>query len=153
MPILIDGNNLMHRLPKGERSRASVRRMTLEKARRENMRVLLVFDGPAPDGTPTREDLGRLTVLYSEAASADEVILKHLPRGPTARDWTVVTDDRGLGRRVTATGARLRSLGAWCNKKTAPRRYSVVPEAKLSSRDVAEWESFFAQTENSERDS
>ena len=141
MPILIDGNNLMHRLAQGERSRAEVRRLTLERARRERMRVVLVFDGPPPAGTPQREELGVLTVLYSGSASADERIASTA----AGRTWVVVTDDRALAARVRQVGAEVRTVAAWLAQGStaavAPRRVTVEP--RLSSRAVAEWEAFF----------
>ena len=56
----------------------------------------------------------------------------------------VVTDDRGLGRRVKERGGTVRSLADW--RRRRPRKAAVKPhQSKLSSHEVAEWEDFFAK--------
>lgn len=144
MPILIDGNNLLHRLPKPQRSRADVRAQVLEITRRETLSVIVVFDGPPPTGAPARESLGKVTVVYSGSRAADDVIIGLLPGGAEAKQFSVVTDDRGLADRARERGAKVRRLAEWRGrKKQEPPRRSTF-ESKLSSHDVADWENFFA---------
>lgn len=143
MPLLIDGNNLMHRLPQRHTCRSDVRRHVLDACRSERMRVTVVFDGPPPAGTPARELLGSVTVVYSGSATADDVILGHLPTGASAQDWVVVTDDRGLAERARQRGAHVRSVGDWQRPRRG-RPHSPTRQPKLSSREVAEWEAFFS---------
>jgi len=145
MPILLDGNNLLHRLPKPQRSRSAVRKQVLEVTRHETMSVAVVFDGPPPAGTPARESLGRVTVVYSGSKSADDVIVAMLPRGAAAKQFSVVTDDRRLADRVRDRGAEVRRLAEWQGrrKQEQPRRSSY--ESKLSSHDVQDWERYFAR--------
>jgi predicted RNA-binding protein with PIN domain len=143
MPILIDGNNLLHSLPREQAHRGDVRRLVLDACRRERMSVTVVFDGPPPTGTPSHELLGAVTIVYSGSATADDVILRHLATGASAREWVVVTDDRGLARRVRQQGAEVRSIAEWQRPRRArPRRPEWQP--KLSSHEVAEWEEFFS---------
>jgi hypothetical protein len=143
VPILIDGNNLLHHLPAGQRSRAAVRRRALDSVRHESVSVTVVFDGPPPAGSPSSESLGRVTVVYSGDRTADDVIIRMIPTGASARQWSVVTDDRGLADRARARGATVRRLAEWRSRREpAPRRASFEP--KLSSHEVAEWEDFFA---------
>jgi len=142
MPLLVDGNNLLHRLPKPSRTRSAVRALVLDATRHERMSVVVVFDGPPPSGSPEREALGRVTVVYSGAAAADDVIIGRIPAGPSARQWVVVTDDRALAGRARERGAAVRTLGEWSARpRPAPPRTRA--EAKLSSREVAEWEEVF----------
>lgn len=142
MPVLLDGNNLLHRLPKANRSRAAVRRLVLDATRSERMSVTVVFDGPPPAGSPPEELLGRALVIYSGPRSADEVILSRIPAGRAARQWIVVTDDRGLGQRARDRGASVRALRQW---QARPRKTPTGrgAEPKLSSREVSEWEEYF----------
>jgi len=143
MPILIDGNNLLHRLPKEQRSRADVRKQVLEITRRETLSVIVVFDGPPPTGAPVRESLGKVTVVYSDSRTADDVIIGMLPGGAGAGQFFVVTDDRGLADRVRERGAKVRRLAEWRarrKQKPGPTRF----ESKLSSREVSEWEDYFS---------
>lgn len=143
MPIIIDGNNLLHSLPKHDRSREAVRRRALETVRHEGVSLIVVFDGPPPTGSPEREHLGRVSVHYSGSASADDVIIGLLPRGRGASEWVVVTDDRTLRGRVRDRKAQVRSLSEWQSRSfRAPRRQAWEP--KLSSNEVADWEAYFS---------
>jgi len=143
MPVIIDGNNLLHSLPSQEQNRDSVRRLALDTVRHGGMSLTVVFDGPPPVGSPNPEHLGRLTIRYSGASSADELILHLLPRSGRASEWVVVTDDRALRDRVCERGAQVRTLGEWRSRRSRkPRRVSREP--KLSSREVADWEAFFS---------
>lgn len=143
MPLLIDGNNLLHSLPRSERSRADVRHLVLEAVRHERLQVTVVFDGPPPDGSPNVEHLGRVTVRYSGSSSADDVILRALPEGYRASEWAVVTDDRELGNRIRDRGGRVLSLGEWHSRRPRPSR-RPTHEPMLSSHDITEWEGYFA---------
>ncbi len=143
MPILIDGNNLMHTLPSPNRSREAVRQMALNLVRHERASVMLVFDGPPPAGAPKEEKLGPLTVIYSGASSADDTIIRRLPRGTAARNWTVVTDDRGLTNRARSAGARTSRIAAWRGKLMVAARRDEKPDQALSSDEIREWEKFF----------
>ncbi len=144
MPILLDGNNLLHRLAAADRSRTAVRKQVLDATRHETVSVTVVFDGPPPAGTPARESLGRVTVVYSGSRSADDVIVGLIPSSAAASQWSVVTNDRGLASRVKNRGAKVRTLAEWQGRRRqqSPARPRV--ESKLSSHDIADWEDFFA---------
>jgi hypothetical protein len=143
MPVVIDGNNLLHSLPPPHQSRADVRQQALDLVRRETVRVVVVFDGPPPDGAPETEHLGRVTVRYSGSVAADDVIIEMIPSGKGASQWVVVTNDRGLGTRARARGAGVRTLGQWRGRRSPPRRTSH--ESRLSSHEIAQWEEFFSK--------
>jgi hypothetical protein len=146
MPILIDGNNLLHRLPRPDRSRERVRRLVLDTCRRERVQAIVVFDGPPPPGAPAREDLGAVTVVYAGSSTADDVIIGRIPPGSRAGDWVVVTDDRGLQRRAKSSGAKIRTLAEWQKRRQPPPPKPRI-ESKLSSREVEEWEEYFRREE------
>jgi len=142
MPIAVDGNNLLHHLPPSQRTRAEVRRRALEIVRNETVQVVVVFDGPPPQGSPETEHLGRVTVRYSGAVSADDVILGIIPGGRGASQWVVVTDDRALGARARGKGAGVRTLAEWRSRRPPIRRTDFQP--RLSSHEIAEWEEYFS---------
>jgi hypothetical protein len=148
MPIIIDGNNLLHSLTRDDRSRNAVRRSTLDAVRHGGVSLILVFDGPPPAGSPEREHLGRVDVRYAGSESADDVIIGLLPPGRRASEWVVVTDDRGLRDRVRDRGAKVRSLSEWRSRKARPQRRKGF-EPKLSSREISDWEEYFASREDS----
>ena len=143
MPIIIDGNNLLHSLPKRDRSREIVRRLTLDTVRHEGVSLTVVFDGPPPEGSPATEHLGRVTVHYSGHTSADDLIVGLLPPKRHAPEWVVVTDDRALRDRVRAHGALVRPLKEWkSRRRQKPRHQSAGP--KLSSREIDDWAAYFS---------
>jgi len=147
MPIIIDGNNLLHSLPDHERSREVVRRRVLDTVRHEEIRLTVVFDGPPPAGSPEIEHLGRVSVHYSGQSSADDVILRLLPPRGRASEWVVVTDDRALGSRVRERGAQVRTLNEWRSRRPKKTRHPS-PGPKLSSREIGDWEIYFASGED-----
>jgi len=152
MPLVIDGNNLLHSLPSTQRSRDEVRRRVLDAVRHETLQVTIVFDGPPKTGSPAVEHLGRVTIRYSGASTADEVILQLLPKRSGAANWTVVTDDRDLRFRVRQAGGHVRSLAEWRRRRPrSPRRPAHEP--KMSSHEVADWERYFATAEDDDDDS
>ena len=151
MPLVIDGNNWLHNLPFNQRSRDDVRRRVLEMVRHETLRVTIVFDGPPQGGSPAIEHLGRVTIRYSGAATADDVILRLLPKGSEVSAWTVVTDDRDLRLRVRRAGGHVRSLAEWGRRRPRPPRRSTY-EPKMSSHEMADWEKFFATAKDDDGD-
>ena len=142
MPVIVDGNNLLHSLPRPHRSRAEVRQRTLELVRHETLKIVVVFDGPPPKGSPLTEHLGRVTVRYSAAAAADDVIIDMVPEGRAASQWVVVTDDRGLRERARSKGAGVRTLAQWRGRRSKARRSRH--ESRLSSHEIAQWEEYFS---------
>lgn len=153
MPIVIDGNNLLHSLPPHQRSREAVRKRVLDQSRHEKISVTVVFDGPPPDGSPATEHLGPVTILYSGQASADDVIIGRLPSGGSTRSWSVVTNDRKLAARVRERGASVRTLAQWTGRRGAragpgkPR-----PKPPLPAKEIEQWEEVFMEDRNVEEE-
>jgi len=153
MPIVIDGNNLLHSMPHHQRSREEVRRAILDQCRREKMSVTVVFDGHPPQGTPTTEHLGQVMILYSGSKCADDVIINHLPSGKSAHSWSVVTNDRGLATRAREKGAAVRTLAQWTRRRNVkPRLTKPRPKPALRPNEVQRWEREFAERDRSEDD-
>jgi hypothetical protein len=98
VPWLLDGNNLA-----GGRDRDAVRRAALAVARREQVRILIFFDGAPPPGTGDTERLGAVEIRY--VGHADDAIVGFLRS--SGRGWRVATDDRALGVALRATGAEV----------------------------------------------
>ena len=72
-----------------------------------------------------------------------------------ARNWSVVTGDRQLARRVRDAGATVRSLQEWRTRLIAAdssAHASEKPSEPRSPDDVADWEEYFAQGREAEED-
>ncbi len=145
MPLLVDGNNLAYRLA-GRADRATVRQKVLDFVRGRRVSVTVVFDGPPPEGTPQREILGPLTVLYSGRRSADDLIVQRIPRGAQAHNFTVITGDRELARRVRDAGAGVIPVSTWMRKLSGPAEAPEKPAVPgpLPPDEVARWERIFS---------
>jgi predicted RNA-binding protein with PIN domain len=134
MPIIIDGNNLLHSLPIHEQSRDVVRRRALDTVRHEGIHLTVVFDGPPPAGSPEIEHLGRVSIQYSGGSSADDVIMRLLPTRGRASEWVVVTDDRALGGRVRERGAQVRKLNEWRSRRRTGVESPIIRHRDQSCR-------------------
>lgn len=98
MPWILDGNNLA-----GGRDRGTVREAALTLARVERIRIVVVFDGPPPEGAPVVEHLGGVEVRYTP--NADRAIAEQV-KGHV-RNWRVATDDRELADRLRGLGVKV----------------------------------------------
>lgn len=129
MPWLLDGNNLA----RGE-DREAVRRAALSLARVERLRIIVVFDGPPPEGGGSPERLGSVEVRYVPHADS-EILLVLAGKG---RGWRVVTDDRLLARRCRDTGAEVVSCQAFWDK-VQRRATAAGDHARPVSGDEKGW--------------
>ena len=95
VPLLIDGNNLMHALAGAgvEVGRAGLCRL-LERARLDFRRVHVVFDGP-PRGQIAA---GAVQVTYSGQRSADDILAECIAADTAPRRLTVVSTDHQVRR-------------------------------------------------------
>ncbi len=114
MPVLIDGDNLLHAargaLEGFERaSRASLCHLLSTWDRRGRQGVTVFFDGVRPenpgDGPVSR---GPLSVRYSDRRTADDLIIETIASSSAPRRLVVVSSDREV--RAAARRRRARSL-------------------------------------------
>jgi predicted RNA-binding protein with PIN domain len=149
VPILIDGHNLIGRLPGLSLQDANdeeglVRRLVSYRAR-TGKGITVVFDpGPASQ-LPRSRRLGAVEVVFAAVGSnADAVIARRVQRSQNPSGWLVVTSDQELARTVMHYGARVRSAEAFAAelgglKDGPPDR----TEAGLSSEEVESWLALF----------
>jgi hypothetical protein len=104
--ILIDGNNLLHAMhahaPLPAVGRETMVRVVDRWARGENVRVLIVYDGPTPpDGLARQMSTSRVDVRFSAPDSADDVIadLLRTVRRPAA--VRVISSDSAVRREAS----------------------------------------------------
>ncbi len=98
MPVLVDGNNLMHALASAgaDYAQTAVCRM-LSRLVERGERVCVVFDGPAPP-PPLDERLAEFPVesLHAGRRPADYVILDRIASDTAPRRLTVVSTDHEI---------------------------------------------------------
>lgn len=113
--LLIDGNNLIHQIPRLESIRQKSHQLAVEELihRLEPLvvhagyQVILVIDGSQ---LPEEESYlaSPVRVIYSgKAQTADSVIERFVYKTHTPQELIVVTTDRALSQMVLGKGARV----------------------------------------------
>ena len=138
MPWLIDGSNVLGAMRVDrhhDESKRGLIRLLASFARAKKTRVTCIFDGPEP--ASFARHLGAVSVVFSGARAADDLIIERAAHG---RGWSVVTSDRALASRV------------------ARRQVEVVQPAQLiremelaaSGDESAEgdWDAYFSDPKN-----
>jgi predicted RNA-binding protein with PIN domain len=98
MSWVIDGNNLLGRAGAARDTADSKRqlvRLLANFARANRTKLACFFDGPEPEHFG--KHLGSVSVIFSGARSADELIAMRVAAGS---GWKVVTADRALAARI-----------------------------------------------------
>jgi hypothetical protein len=138
----LDGNNMLA-LVLGTRRRPDDRERFLEHLLQFRLPspFTLVFDGPPPDSSPSREKrLGKASVVYSGSRSADEVILGRIKPGDR-----VVTADRELRLRCRGRGAKPVQPTEFLSDLQPRVGVSRAEKPSPISVDVDEWMDFFGK--------
>jgi predicted RNA-binding protein with PIN domain len=136
MPVIIDGNNVLGAARLAAAAKRQLVRDLARYARAKRTKVICVFDGVEPEHFG--KQLGAVSVVFSGARTADELIAK---RAATGTGWKVVTADRGLAARVG--GRRVEVVD--------PRRFVAEIEALPAGEDAAvtdDWISYFSDPKN-----
>jgi len=95
MPYIVDGSNVLGTARAALAAKRDLVRDLGRFARAKRTRVVCVFDGDEPE--PFGKHLGGVSVVFSGARSADDLIVARIATG---NGWKVVTGDRALGARV-----------------------------------------------------
>jgi predicted RNA-binding protein with PIN domain len=159
MPYLIDGHNLIPKIPGmnlGEvDDETQLIEMLQEFCRRRRKQVEVYFDN-APAGQPRVRKFGSVTARFARAGqSADALIHAHLQRlGRSARNWTVVSSDHQVQAAARAARAKFIAseafarelLAALVSSETMGEALSesgTEGESGLSSEELDEWLDLF----------
>ncbi len=116
MPVLIDGDNLLHavrgRLADAEQAnRASLCKLLASWDRSGRRRITIYFDGVRPDNVGDGSlGVGRLTIRYSNRETADARIIEEIQASSHPRRLLVVSSDREI--RAAARRRRAPSMSA-----------------------------------------
>lgn len=164
MPVVIDGNNLLHAARDAEDpDRLVGRSMMCDRlgawARRRREQVHVVFDGPAPSA-PLAGQIGHpaIQTTYSGAGvSADAVVNDIIQTTSAPRRLVVVSSDREVARAAKRRRAiAIRSDEFWASvrrdlaRPEPPRLEPEEKEAGLSPEATAGWLEEFGLNELSE---
>lgn len=153
MPFIIDGHNLIGRLPDLSLADTNDEQALVERLRRYHARtqqaIVVVFDRAAPAGSAPNLSGGGVEVVFARAGhTADALILERLRRERQPASWMVVTADRDLAVQARALRARTLSPEDFSHRLASPpapcaaqRRKADAPldEKPITPGDVNEW--------------
>jgi predicted RNA-binding protein with PIN domain len=149
MPILIDGHNLIGRLPTlslqdPDDEEKLVRLLTSYRAR-TGKSITVVFDPGEASTLAGARRWGGIEVLFARRGSnADAVIARRVQKSQNPPAWLVVTSDGKLAEAVARTGARVQ--GAETFAAELMETAEEAPDWKdrpLSPDEVEEWLDLF----------
>ena len=152
MPYIIDGHNLIPRVPglSLDEIDDEIRLVELlqEFCRRERKKVEVFFDRAAPGGSRHRK-FGSVTAKFvRHGSTADEAILERLRRlGGEARNYTVVSSDRYVQKAAQAARARVLTspefAGILLTDGEQANHEGESANRELSQSEVDEWLDIF----------
>ena len=157
MPYLIDGHNLVPKVPglslKDIDDEMQLVEMLQEFCRRKGKQVEVFFDKAAPGGRQVRV-FGVVTARFiHQGSTADQAIMARLDRiGAQARNWTVVSSDRQVRAAARAKHATSMLSEEFVSllielQDGASNDEGADPNMDVSSDEVDEWLQIFGGEE------
>lgn len=150
MPVLIDGHNLIGRLPDVslEDRDDEVRLVSRLQAYagRTGKRVAVVFDRGMPGGRSDNLSSGRVEVVFAPTGrSADRVLRERIRQAPNPRGLLVVSSDREVISAALGRGARVvRSEDFVAQlEPVATRSNGAKEDPRLSPGELEDWLALF----------
>jgi predicted RNA-binding protein with PIN domain len=149
MPILIDGHNLIGRLPtislQDPDDEEKLVRLLSSYQARSRKRVTVVFDPGATFALPQVRNVGGVEVVFApHSSSADAVIARRVGASRNPRGWLVVTSDQRLAEKVAHQGARVQSAEAFAaHLGQSPEPGVEWEDAELSPDEIEAWLELF----------
>ncbi len=119
MPVIVDGQNLLHaaRRTEGRQqlSRAGLCNLLAEWAEKHAEQLGIVFDGSPPRRRSLRQPSGRVHVAFSgPGRTADEVLIQHIDESSAPRRLLVVSSDRQIQKAAKRRRCRRAGSDAFC---------------------------------------
>ena len=153
MPYLIDGHNLIPKVPglalQNIDDETQLIELLLEFCRRKRKEAVVFFD-QAPVGYPRARNYGNVKAHFvRESQTADSAIQARLLRlGRQARNWTVVSSDRAVQAAARAARAHFISSEVFAEEMTHVLRNSSPepgkkPDSEVSPEDIDSWMEMF----------
>ncbi len=149
MPIIIDGHNLIGRMPslslQDPNDEEDLVTLLVAYRARTGKTITVVFDPGGSPGLLSKRRQGGVEVVFaSHRGGADDLIARRVTRNPDPGGYTVVTSDQELARRVARRGARVRSSDDFAGELGLPGDGGDPwKDTPLTSEEVEAWLNFF----------
>jgi len=150
MPLLIDGHNLIGRLPDLRLDDPDDEAKLVARLRTycacTGKRATVVFDRGLPGGRSWELSGGGVEVVFASTGHvADGILRERVRRARDPRGLTVVTSDREVIAAAQAGGARVMRSEEFAACLRAPRTVDVGEDVHLSAEEVEEWLDIFGR--------
>jgi uncharacterized protein len=114
MPILIDGHNLIARLPgfslQDPDDEKQLIRLLMSYAARVGKKVTVVFNPGEAFMLPETRRYANVEVVFApHGSTADASVVRRVQRSRNPGEWLVITSDQKLAGQVAGLGARTRT--------------------------------------------
>jgi predicted RNA-binding protein with PIN domain len=148
MPLLIDGHNLIGRLPDlhldDPDDEAKLTARLRVYCARTGKRVTVVFDRGLPGGRSQELSGGGVEVVFAATGrTADGILRARIRRARNPRGLIVVTSDREVVATAQARGARGVRAEEFAARLSEPQPVPAGRDVQLSVEEVEEWLSVF----------
>jgi predicted RNA-binding protein with PIN domain len=148
MPLLIDGHNLIGRLPDlhldDPDDEAKLTARLRVYCARTGKRVTVVFDRGLPGGRSQELSGGGVEVVFAATGrTADGILRARIRRARDPRGLIVVTSDREVVATAQARGARVVRAEEFAARLSEPQPVPAGRDVQLSVEEVEEWLSVF----------
>jgi len=161
MPYLIDGHNLIPRLPGLSLAEPDdemhLVQLLQDYCRRQRKRAEIFFDN-APPGQPRARSFGLVVARFVRSGqTADDAIRSRLERlGAEARNWTVVSSDQQVQRAARAARAQVLASETFARLiLQVLETHAELPrsgEEPLTAVEIQEWMELFQSKTDDEVD-
>jgi predicted RNA-binding protein with PIN domain len=157
MPYLIDGHNLIGRMPGISLDDPDDEAQLLARLRtfctREKTTATVYFDGAVIATMKEPARAGVTPRFVAPPQTADMAIRRHLERlGRQAPNWTVVTSDAAVAEAARRSRARVESSGAFARRLTNSASLPPSqdkPQEPPTPEEIARWEAAFKKGSSS----
>jgi predicted RNA-binding protein with PIN domain len=158
MPYLIDGHNLIPKIPGSSLEAIDDEIQLIEQlqefCRLTQKRVEVFFDN-APPGQSGMQKFGKVTVYFvRQGRTADDAIQQRLTQlGKGARNWTVVSSDRVVlsaaksSHTKTITSERFSKVLVQTQNEQ-PQGIEEVSEIIMSPEEIDQWLKLFGESDD-----
>lgn len=151
MPYMIDGHNLIGKLPDISLDDPNDEALLVQKlagyCARVDKQCVVVFDHGLPGGTSRMSTRTVQVVFASGRSTADRVMIERIGKVPDPKNWTVVTSDQDVMTAARRHGMQTMHSESFANLLVAPPKKVVdageAAEVRLSEAEVDEWLDLF----------
>lgn len=153
MPYLIDGHNLIARVPGIDLGdpddEIQLISILVGFSARSRHKITVYFDRGSFGSRDPNPKGGVSVHFVTEPVTADDAIRRHLDRlGREAKNWTVVSSDREVRIAAQHSGATPMSSDQFAGLLKTPspdNKPDEKPDTPLSKEEVRSWEEIFRQ--------